>query len=123
MPVVSACVPTTAAYLRIPVTTDDGRPRRATLLQVPLDELRRQLRVKSLDHLAFFHDDRAPIPHRLADLDGDGDPDVAEVVLPIRGDGETRLIALCPGPTADAGTLPDAPRDEGVQLQLDDAVR
>ncbi len=101
------CAPTTAAYLSIPVDMQgeaevQGEATAAaapTLVRVPLVELRARMPGFAADRVAFYCRGRTPAPHRLVDDDGDGAPDVAEVVIPIGAAGAA-LIAVCPGPRA-----------------------
>jgi hypothetical protein len=109
----AACVPTTAAYLSLPLATEDRAPREHAVVRVPFAELRERMPGFDPAALAFYAQGRAPIPHRLLDEDGDGAPDAALVALPIAGDGSTRLIALCPGPST-AAEPPTGPPSAGV---------
>ena len=133
---VGGCVPTTAAYLHIPVELDDGVRCDQARLNVPLAELRQRMAGFDLDSLAFYHRGRDPIPYRLLDDDGDGKPDSAEVCLPIGAAGtntssssssnssssSSQLIALCPGPRA-SGQVPVGGTHQGVRLRFDLARR
>ena len=114
----AACVPTTAAYLSIPIETTDGESRRAVEVRVPLAELAERMGELDPETLTFYAGGRTPIPHQLVDDNGDGAPDAALVVLAVAGDGSTRLVALCPGPAAQ-GSPPPAERDPGVLLRID----
>ena len=118
----TGCLPATAAYLSIPIEAENGADRAAALVRVELADLARRMDPFDAHALAFYHLGRAPIPHELADEDGDGNPDVARVALPVRGDGTTVLIAVCPGPTATGSVDPEA-SPEGVRLRLDLAHR
>jgi hypothetical protein len=118
----AGCVPTTAAYLAIPVETENGTPRERGAVRVPIAELEKRMPDFDADTLSFYGAGRDPIPHRLVDDDADGSPEAALVVLPIAGDGSTRLIAVCPGPEA-KGPLPDGNADPGIVLRFDRALR
>ena len=114
------CVPLTAGYLSIPVESRDRRSRRAAEVSVPLAELRARMPGFDVGAVAFYAGGRTPLPHRLADQDGDGEPDAAVVVLSVAGNGSTRLVAVCPGPRA-RGTVPEGVADEDVVLRFDRA--
>jgi hypothetical protein len=116
----AGCAPTTAAYLSIPLETEDHAPLEIAVVRVPFEELRKRMPGFDPAALAFYARGRTPIPHRLLDEDGDGAPDAALVALPIAGDGSTRLIALCPGPSTDAEP-PIGPPSTGVIISFGQA--
>ena len=109
----AACAPTTAAYLSIPLETEDGASRDLAVVRVSFAELRHRMAGFDPTSLAFYGRGRTPIPHRLLDEDGDGAPDAALVALPVAGDGSTRLVAVCPGASTNAEP-PVGPPSVGV---------
>lgn len=111
----AGCMPTTSAYLSIPVETDDGQPRSAVEVHVPLQELEQRMPGLDLATLSFYGVGREPIPRRLIDRDGDGTPDAAAVVIAVLADGHTRLVAVCPAPLA-SSSPPMAAPDPQVRL-------
>lgn len=116
--VLAGCVPTTAAYLSIPLESEDETAREAVELRVSLAELELRMASFDPDQVAFFTVGRNAIPHRFSDEDGDGRDDVAIVVVDVAADGSSRLIVLCPGPPTTGEWSPGVAA-EGVVLNFD----
>ena len=118
----TACVPSTAAYVSVPIEVSDARSRDAAVVRVPLAELEPRLSGFDASALAFFGPGREPLPHRLIDTDGDGAMDHAVTILPVAGDGTSRLVVVCPGPVAQGDVANLEPTD-GITLRFDRAYR
>ena len=116
----AGCLPTTSAYLSVPVETVDGLARDSVALSVPVEELARRMPGLDLNTLAIYGTGRHPIPHQLVDQDDDGAPDAVVVVMPVEADGSTRLVAVCPGPRSTEPPATGTP-DDGVKLRFDRA--
>lgn len=116
------CIPSTAQYLSIPIRDPGAREHEHARVRVPLTELARRLDDFAPQQLGFYFRGRVPIPHRLVDTDADGAVDAAEVEIPVRRDGRTRLVVVHPRQTDEAAAteLPEAPPEtEWVDFEVD----
>ena len=101
----TGCVTSTAESLVVPIVTADGRPRPLARVALPLAELQARIANLRVERLAVYHEGRTPIPFAVEDEDADGRADRIVVVIPVAGDGSTRLLLVCPGPRAEGGPL------------------
>lgn len=112
---VTGCVTSTAESLVVPIVTADERPRTLARVTLPLAELQSRIANLRVERLAVYHEGHTPIPFAVEDEDADGRADRIVVVIPVAGDGSTRLLVVCPGPRAEgeplAGGLPGARPD------------
>ena len=117
----AACVPHTASYVTLPVMPFDEQAVALAVVEVRLRELAKELDDFQPQHLAFYIGGREPVPHLLQDVDGDGEADIAVVVIPVPADG-ARLTAVCPGPRA-VGLMPSGGVAGRVVVKYEDAYR
>lgn len=115
----AACVPHTASYVTLPVMPFDEESIELAVVEVRLRELAKELDDFQAQQLAFYIGGREPVPHLLQD--GDGEADIAVVVIPVPADG-ARLTAVCPGPRAE-GLMPSGGVAGRVVVKYEDAYR
>jgi hypothetical protein len=113
------CLPSHAAFLRVPVEVTDGGPpphepapgvagETPLLVEIPLESLRAALPDFELAAAGFYYRGRDPLPFDLRDSDADRIKDVLRVVLPPPHDQEPWVIIVSPGVKARYGLDPDA---------------
>ncbi len=117
----AACVPQTASYVTLPIVPFDEEAVELAVVEVRLRELAEELDNFQAQQLAFYTGGREPVPHYLQDVDGDGEADIAVVVIHVPADG-ARLTAVCPGPRAE-GTIPSGGVAGRVVVKYEDAYR
>ena len=111
-----ACVPTHAAFLRIPVKVAPSHPDGPVLVRVPFADI--ESRIDSFDpqRAAYFFRGRTPVPFAYEDTDADGDEDTLVVKLPA---GEPRywIVIISPGERTGL-PMPPGGSAEGVTLDF-----
>ena len=119
----AACVPTHTASLSVPVLVADRTDRERAIIAVDLTELATRIDDFDPGRLAFYGVGRSPLPYRLVRSPGDGNgPQTALVEMPVRGDGTTRILVVCPGPDAPGEPTADG-ATRGITLEWRRAQR
>ena len=113
------CIPDHYAYLRVPMKPLAGEDLDAAVVVVPLDKVRPLMGECAMHELAFYAAGRSPLPYRLVDDDGDGEPDRAVLLAAVPAEGGD-LVMTCPGPRAE-GEPPSGDRESQVELDFGNA--
>jgi hypothetical protein len=113
---ITGCMATQAAILRLPVKIDDGHPGGLAIVRVPLATLQTRLEGFDAQHAAYFFRGREPIAHAYEDTDDDGQPDILVVKIPSDGK-EHWIVIVCPGKSSSA-PLPDGGSALGVHADF-----
>lgn len=102
--VLAGCLPTRNASVSIPLASADGKDHERALVRLPFGELAARLPGMRKEELGFYARGRDPVPYLIVDANHDGRPDEVVLVVPVAGDGSTRILATCPAPRA-VGTV------------------
>ena len=112
-----SCVPSTYRYVTVPLAIERRPPPGLpTIVDLEIARIEPKLGHSLAEEIVVYHVGRTPLPTRLVDTDGDGEPDVIRVALPAgrRLASAELLVITSPGP-APEGEAPNDPPTPGIR--------